>query len=102
MVKKESGVKRAPVQKEGSMELIDLRNTDVILPVNVNAEGVSTGGVLRKICVWNKKQRGVLDASFLSIWYPDKGYKLIIGYKNNNMWLGKAPLKAASSEPVQL
>jgi hypothetical protein len=78
--------------KKSTMELLDLRNTDIFLPEATEAERAT----LDRIVVWNQSKRKVVDASYIIIEFPNRDFKLVIGCKNNMMWVGKAAKVAAN------
>ena len=73
------------VEKEKTMDLVDLRNKVVI-----KLEGAIE---IEKIVSWDNTngQRGVMKNSYLSISVQGKKGKidLIVGKTKNNIWLGK-------------
>jgi hypothetical protein len=83
-------------KKQSNMELIDLRNTDVKLPNEV--------GTLKKVVSWEKTgKRGVMRASYIIVEYPIAKKRVIIGCKEVNMWVGKAPIEERNEDgSVQL
>lgn len=93
MAKKGAVVEQSQ-EKKSDMNLLDLRGSIVKLPNEV--------GSLTKHITWVEGRKGEIDASYLNIEYPTKGIKLVIGCKNNNMWVGVAPIAPKTPDVVEL